>query len=489
MTTATDTLRIHRLSVSNYMRVQALTIDAQGNHITISGPNGSGKTSAVDAIFACLAGHSTKERPEPIHQGADAGEIEIDLGEFTVTRRFTPSGSSLKITPRDGSKVREPQKLLNSLFSTYSLDPVAFLQQRPQDQVDAILAVAGVRPPVDQVKELTGEAHATLPGESADKYLQRLSADETGIYYVRRREQNRTVISKRKAADEAVTALEAIGGRPTEMERPASTEGLLKELEAVESTRKAHREARDGVRTLGERIAKVEQFLADCQSRITAADNDIKAIDEQIAQLQARRATRMNDAVVHEKNADGATLDLATLRSQQTQAQQALAVLVDPDVRATEIRKALTDADRRSKALAERNQAATFVDQMAADHVQALEYHNRLDQILAALRHLRLHLLDGVDLGISGLSIGDGEVKLNGVSIRQASHAEKLRLACAVAMKQSPRLKLLRVDDGEHLDQDSMTLLKQLANQQGWQVVITRVADVDELTVVIEDAA
>jgi hypothetical protein len=496
MTTATASdLRLVRLVIDNVLRIPALTIDADGNHVSITGPNGSGKTSAVNAIWLALKGYSSKDTPDPIHHGAEAGEIELDLGEFIVTRRFTAKSTTLKITARDGSDIKSPQKLLDSLLGTYSLDPVAFLQLRPQDQVDAILAVAGVRPPVEKVREITGENFTPRPDQSADGYLQMLSADETGIYYTRRREQNRVCVSKQKAVDEAAQALEAIGGRPTELERPESTEGLLAQLKDLEGKRTSRTQTIQRRDELSRQATQAREEVRQAGNRINEAEAAIKSIDTQVAALKAQIEKLEAQKPAHiqavkEWEADQVKcLEVANnLQAQADALTKTLAESPDPAIEAQDIQDRMSKAQERTKALTKRGQQASFLDQMVRDKQEADEQHTRLDDILAALRYLRLHLLDNVDLGIAGLSVGDGEVKLNDVSLKQASHAEKLRLACAVAMRQNPRLKLLRVDDGEHLDADSRALLFHLANQYGWQVVITSVSDSDRLAVEIEEA-
>jgi hypothetical protein len=91
------------------------------------------------------------------------------------------------------------------------------------------------------------------------------------------------------------------------------------------------------------------------------------------------------------------------------------------------------------------------------------------------MRNLRLHLLDGADLGVKGLAIGDGELRLNGHPFEQASEAEKTTVACLVAMRQNPALKLMRVDDLEHMGVHSRRILFEMADKYDWQILCAAV--------------
>ena len=71
-------MHLRRLQIANYLRVEALNIDADGHHVIIEGRNGEGKTSVVEAIWEGLHGTSLKDRPEPVHRGASKAMITLE---------------------------------------------------------------------------------------------------------------------------------------------------------------------------------------------------------------------------------------------------------------------------------------------------------------------------------------------------------------------------------------------------------------------------
>lgn len=481
------TLRLHKLIVSNFMRVEGVSIQADGNHVRITGRNASGKTSVVNAIWAALRGTDKKSMPEPIHAGAEEAEITLDLGEYVVVRRYTAKSTTLTITAKDGSKVKRPQELLDGLLGEYALDPVAFLGIRPQDQVDAVLAICGVAAPMAQVKTITGEDFPVRDLESADAYLNRLSADTTGVFYVRRWEQGRTVLSKAKASDEAEAELKKVGGRLEGSEAEASGSELIKQMETLN-------QQADECRRLGQVVVTkqraVEAAAQTCVYNVRRTENlrdEEGRLTQKIAELQSQLVAKRSEIQLAKAQEASATEDHADAAKELDAAVEELKAARDPAPAIAIVRERLANVEATNRTLAARKQAQSFADAMADQHKLSLAAHEKLEKTLEALRELRRNLLNGVDLGIDGLSIGEGELKLNGISFVQASMAERLRVSCAVAMRQRPSLRLLRVDEGERLDPQSLEMLLKLADESGWQVILTQVADIEKLAVEITD--
>ena len=67
-------MKIIKLTAENFMRLVAVEISPQGNAIMITGKNGAGKSSVMEAIKALFQGK--KYHPDkPIRDGADHAEI------------------------------------------------------------------------------------------------------------------------------------------------------------------------------------------------------------------------------------------------------------------------------------------------------------------------------------------------------------------------------------------------------------------------------
>lgn len=472
MTTATETQPLHlaRLEIESFMRVSTFEVDANGRHVIISAKNGSGKSSVLSGIFAALQGFSSREIPEPIHKGDKKAVVRLDLGEFTVERHWTEKGTRLVVTAADGSKVKNPPQLLESLLGKFSLDPVAFLERREQDQIDDVLAAGEVPCPVDKVQAITGDTIAPKEGESADKYLLRLSADETGTYYHARRDAGRVLDGKQHALTENRRRLQELGGPLAADERESSIADTFAEVDRLQGLQAQRDAALAKVKEISGNIDRSKMRFTDLQQNDARLANEIKTLQQKIADLTAERqaiANKLTTGVDH----------IAGLQKSLDVAREQADVLPDQSEKIKDLRFAAGEWERTNAKIQKRKVAGEQVETLARETAAAQHEHQRLDGILQALRDVRAHLLDGVDLGCEGLTVGDGELRLNGVSFKQAGQAEKLRVACAVAMKQHPRLRILRVDDGEALDAESKQLLLDIASRNGFQVIMACVGN------------
>jgi predicted nucleic acid-binding Zn-ribbon protein len=361
------------------------------------------------------------------------------------------------------------------------LDPIEFLEKRPVDQVDAVLELAGVAPPVDRVAAIAGERLPVRDGESASTYLERLSRDETGDYYIRRREAHRACIQKEAAMQEGRKSLEVLGGPLGEKERIVSAVDLMSQIDEL-------REIQDKRNVLSTAAAEASRELQRAQEKLDDLKNrkadKIKAIDAARTELQRleRDCAELNSRIVK-----GAEV-VAELRTEEEMATGAAAqVPMDGETEAKidELRKQVHKCEQANSFVHKRQLAQEQLQRLGGEYEGAIAEHAKLDTILAKLRDLRAHLLDDVDLGVPGLSIGDGGLRLNDVPFIQASTAEKLTISCAMAFRQNPRLKLCRVDNAEHLDAEHRNLLLNLATANGWQVIMATVSNAADLQVEI----
>ena len=104
-----------------------------------------------------------------------------------------------------------------------------------------------------------------------------------------------------------------------------------------------------------------------------------------------------------------------------------------------------------------------------------------LSEALAQLAELRLGLL--ADCPIPGLKFGeDGSITLDGVPWRRVNTARKIGFGLAVGVQRAEQtpVKMLCLDDAEHLDAKNFAVLEQgvkLLAEQGYQFFVSRVRD------------
>ena len=158
-------MKIVQFTAENVKRLKAVEITPEGNIVVIAGRNAQGKTSVLDAIWYALAGAAaTKETPRPIRDGEDEAVVELDMGDFTVTRRWKGDKTTLSVMSKDGMKPSTPQKFLDEKLGALSFDPLAFSQQDEKTQLKTLLEL--VELPFDP--EILAARRATLYDERTD---------------------------------------------------------------------------------------------------------------------------------------------------------------------------------------------------------------------------------------------------------------------------------------------------------------------------------
>jgi recombinational DNA repair ATPase RecF len=481
-------LRLNELEITNFKSIRARRISPKGHHVKVSGPNESGKTSTCEAIWTLLRGYKSKECPAPIFIGENKAVIRADFGEFTVERVFTPKGNRLTVERADGSKVSDGQEMLKALIGPLSGNLSEFIDARPIDQVETVLSVVGVDPPAAQVQTITGEAHTPLPGESAYRFFERLCADETGVFYHRRREARRLLDQKKAALEEERQVLQKLGGPVKEEEAQATTGDTLKAIAALEAKDDQRKALVDRASEARKDADAAKEKLDGLQSQRGRETESITALDAQIAALQAKRAKHAEAVEVLDGRIAKGTGVVGEYATEASACQEAADKFPDPRSEIARLRAQVQQAEQQSAARIKRQMQQERVATLAVDVEKADAAHQREDGLLNRLRALRSSILDGIDLGIPGLKVGNGELLLKGVPFVQASKSQKSLTAAAVAVRQKPGIGILWFDDANHLDDKNLDQLLRFADEHNVQVFYGIVANQDGLKIEIIDA-
>lgn len=114
------------------------------------------------------------------------------------------------------------------------------------------------------------------------------------------------------------------------------------------------------------------------------------------------------------------------------------------------------------------------------------EYED-LTSKLNDVRNRKDQLLESADLPLPGLSVQDGHLIYKGEPWDGMSGAEQLKVAVAIIRKLNPECGFVLMDKLEQMDTDTMKEFGAWLEQEGLQVIATRVSTGDECSVIIED--
>lgn len=266
-------MRIVKLNAENLKRIKAIEITPTGDLVVISGKNGQGKTSVLDAIwFALGGGAAMRDTDKPIRDGEESAEVSVDLGDLIVTRRWTAKGTNLTVTSPDGAKYGSPQKILDELIGRLSFDPLEFAEMDAKAQRLHLLKMVN------------------LPFDVEDLDRQR------STIFDERTEVNREVSTQRKI-------ISAIPSFPDDT--PDAETSIAAIMHRIEEEEKAHRYFQDRNNRMAaaqERLAAAQRELAEAQQmwvQFQGVD-----IDEESRFLPDRAATQHLLETADEVNAN-----------------------------------------------------------------------------------------------------------------------------------------------------------------------------------------
>lgn len=265
------------------------------------------------------------------------------------------------------------------------------------------------------------------------------------------------------------------------------------DFEAIEAANKADYDLRrECSRKAKEYEAAAQNVASQMGLPVSAELSVAPEVSESEFVKRIADAARHNKEIDHDRaTREGMALSIDTLKKEIARHQKNLADMetiyanlppldVAEDIRALELE---FDEIRvlNKKSLA----TAKVVDLMK----QVKECVARADQLTAQMDKRKADAADAVRsaaLPVDGISFTDEAVLLNGVPFDQASDAEQLRASVAVAMALNPKLKVIRVRDGSLLDEDSMKLLGQMAEEKDYQVWVERVDGSGKVGFVLE---
>lgn len=311
-------------------------------------------------------------------------------------------------------------------------------QKSPQAILDKLLG------------DLTFDPEGFVNMKPADQLaiLKRLA----GLDFAKEDAERESIYHQRKAANVELRSAEASLGDapvvpPNLPDKPTSMTDLAQEYQEALATNRA---------------------IDDHAGKITRAEGKLATLIQTIDRLAAELAQAGKDRAELEAA-------LAVGREQHSKMQPANVAAIKSRMETIEETNRLIEKRRRYREAQSRIESLETV---------VTNYTNAIESIDQAKRER----LMAAKFPLPDLSIDDTGPTLKGLPFAQASQAEQLRASVAIAMAQRPKLPIMLVRDGSRLDNNSMKLLREIAEEYDAQVFVERVSDVHSpAAVVIED--
>lgn len=474
-------MNITKIKIKNLFGISEY--EADGKSVELSGKNGAGKTSVIDAIRYALTNKS--DRKYIVRNGETEGEILIETDNgLRINRKARTTQADYKSVKQNGKEVGSPETFLRDIFTPLQLNPVEFLGMSEKQQNAIILDMIDYPWGLDKIREWFGEIPSWINYDQNILSVLNDIQSEKGEYFMNRQDVNRDIRNKRAFIEEIAATIPA--NYDVEKWETASAGELYTQIERI---RKSNEDIRKAQALLESRDSKVRKFEADREISKAAIEREISSrrtqIEKEVASLEDQiRALQVEKASLTEKQADKLAVIEETYKANVAK--------YDAEVEAyAEYR------DKKEQSTAELEEQAATIEHMKAHineyrRMQSLqkeveelqeESQSYTDRIEKA-RTLPGEILATANIPIDGLTIKDGTPLIHGLPVSNLSDGEKLDLCIDVAIQKPNGLQIILIDGVEKLSTGIREALYKKCKDKGLQFIATRTTDDPDLTVI-----
>lgn len=424
-------MRIINLQVKNVKKIEAVDITPKGNAVVISGKNGNGKSSLMDSIAMALGGKRLIPS-KPVREGQKTASIDVDLGEFIVSRRWhRPEQSYLTVTSKDGAEYKNPQTILNKIIGDLSFDPSAFVNMEPSKRLGLL-------------KKITKLDFDGLDSEYKENFEKRTVVKRDFLQL-----QNRldTEFNEIEAIEVSGTIEDANG----ELEQAIQSNGrIVGAQKLINNYRDDYKDQKDELSALRANVDLLTRRLENGIRELHRKhDEDQRDLSSEIAKGQGQLQEIEEKANGNKELAEQAQLDLKPIYEKIQNIQKAEII---------------------------KDQLA-LKEKVKGTHRTVHKEVLALDSRLKEIKEIKDKMISGAEMPIKGLEFGDGEVLFNGIPFQQLSTSEQMRVSMAIAIALNPRVRVITIENGSLLDSDAMKQIIKIAEEKDLQIWLERVSD------------
>lgn len=254
------------------------------------------------------------------------------------------------------------------------------------------------------------------------------------------------VTSKQKYAEE-------LPSYPDAPEQPVSAVELIKKNSEILARNGENQRKRDNLDKMLTHYAENEKQIQLLREKVQMAQNELTAAIKAQAQLD-------NDILFAKKTSE----ELIDESTDEITAQLHDIDQINAKVRANMAKEAAQE------------EAKNYCDQ-----------YNAMSTQLDELRKSRYELLNSAHLPLPNLSIEDGCLTYNGKRWGDMSGSDQLIVATSIVKCLNPNCNFVLMDKLEQMDLDTLNAFGAWLQEQGLQVIATRVSTGDECQIIIED--
>lgn len=405
-------MRIVELHTENFMGVEAVDVTPETDVIVVGGKNAQGKSSVLNSIIAALGG--AKGLPDkPLRRGAENGNVRVRIAR--------PEGDL--IVERTFTENGSTLKVTSADGARYP---------KPQQLLDALVGAVGFDPhafirldankQAEQVRELVGLDFSEFDQQRSELYAER------------------TAVNRSAKALEA--RLAAMKHYPEAPEEEVAVSSLVDEMQRRQSINRENDSIRYRASDESQACAKIE--------------SEINGLEEEIARLQKALEAKRGELAQQHEIADEWERKTGNLTYQN----------VD------EIVNQIDSAEETNRQVRANRERAEHYRELQG----SLEEASRLTKLIEQIDAEKQQQLQSAPWPVEGLGFDEHGVTYRGLPLSQASSAEQLRVSLAMGMALNPKLRVLIMAEGSLLDDDTMSVIRDMVTEHDFQLWIEKVS-------------
>lgn len=466
----TKSIKIKKATIFGIKKIgsKIAEIEPSSDIIILTGKNGSGKTSFLDGLDCVFTG---KIPGEMVNNETGITENTVVLTDgLTLERKITKKGQSFTIRDADGKAIKSPQKYAEEKLSLFSFNPLEFAESNNKDQADyanKILKMA-VGKDITSFNKYYSRYYLEdedfkAKADSASTNIEIIDLiinSQNGVMYEERRDSGRKI----KTMDPLVKNL---------------GEDFSKQIKEKKLSIYGSEEENDGghqqsLRTLEEGHGKTVKMQSNIENALSACETVISEIESVRKLIDFSPKTEIFKDLLGgiSINKDFKLKILAAKEFVKKAEWKQNETIKADKKKISDIESYITGLEAKQEIY---DKSKNLVDELKDER----KNHKQLEDDLNILRDIREKILSEVDLPVEGLEVSEGIVYINKIPFSQISQAERLLVSAKLAMALKPGLSVMRITDGNSMDDDSFAKLKELVIENDFQLWIERVETTD----------
>lgn len=476
-------MKISKLKIENLYGIEQLELD--GKSIELTGTNGAGKSSVLDAIRLALTNNS--KRKYIVKNGETEGRVLVKLDDgTTIDRKKRTDKSDYKsIKDVNGNEINSPETFLKDIFTPLQLEPVEFLSMSEKEQNRILLNLIEFN---KDKKEFIQEKFGELPlwvnyDDSILEILNQLQSKE-GQYYQNREDINRQIRNGiaiindiAKDIPEGYDAEKwrnfTLSDKYEELNKDKEYnakidksiaykedyENKIKQIETVENNTLLQIE-----KDKSEEKNKITTEMQELKNRIELLQKDLENID---VKYEKTIAETKSETVAEKAKLD----ENIKVANEWANKEKINTEMLENELKiAEEMKGHLNEYDRMKEM------------QKKVDNFNIIS--ETLTNKIELARTLPGEILKEANIPVKNLTVENGVPLVNGIPVNGLSEGEKLDLCIDITLAKETNLKLILIDGIEKMSKTNKERIYDKCRKAGIQIISTRTTDNNDLNII-----